>query len=101
MEFLDAFSTYRCDYELIEELGLERWNNIPLHREHRIGMVKLDSGAKVELFVKGSPAQFYAAKITIPELNRNITVRTGSGSLSDFWDTFRLVAEDMIVFDCN
>lgn len=91
----DTVETYSSDFKLFEKLGLKKFS-IKNHTEELIGKVKLDN-SWVELYVYGCPSQFFRAVIFNSEKNKKFEVKTGSGCLSDYWESFEKIATDMIV----
>lgn len=94
--FLDEVSAYSCDVPLLNKLRLKVFESIDIHKEYYLGMVKTDNGT-VKIWVEGHPAQFWRAEIKDNESGNTYEVKTGSGSLSDFWKSFELMANNMMV----
>ncbi len=90
-------STYSWDESLFNRLGLSHFKDAP-HAEYlKVGRVELDDGAYVDVSVQCWPAQFWKFKIHSTDPERDITLATGSGTLTDYWNAARQIAEGMIV----
>jgi len=92
--FSDA-ETYSSDFKLFEELGMKRFKTAykdPLY----VGTVVTED-YKVKLTVECWPAQFWTFEIYNKDADlMTYKGNTGSGALSDFWPTIKLLAEGMI-----
>ena len=88
--------TYDCDLSLFKHLDLEPFD-IKNQEEYNVGTVVLELGSKVRLWVTCAPAQFWRAEIFCKESGLIFSLATGSGSLADYWKTFKAVAEGMVV----
>jgi hypothetical protein len=95
-EALEKASTYSSDWSLFKTLGLKPFIDIPTGKEYFVGEVKFKNGSDVMVWVCATPAQFWKFNVFIAEYNKTIKVSTGSGSLNDFWNTIKLIAENMI-----
>lgn len=45
------------------------------------------------------PAQFFDVEIYVKETEKIVEISTGSGSLIDFWQTFEMIANNMLSID--
>ncbi len=89
-------STYSSDVALFKKLGLETFSKIPSNTEYFVGEVKFDNGSKAKIWVYPMPAQFWKIEVFVSESNKTTKVSTGSGTLCDFWNTIKLIADDML-----
>ena len=89
-------STYSSDRQLFKTLGLKFFTNIPTGKEYFVGEVKFKNGSIVKVWVCPAPAQFWKFEIFVPQSFKTTNVSTGSGTLENFWDAIKLIAEDML-----
>ncbi len=54
-------------------------------------------GSRVDIWVTGAPAQFWTFKVYCAETKKTYRVTTGSGGLTDYWDSIQKIANDMLV----
>lgn len=85
------------DLELFKDLGLKPFatdNN----KKMFVGEYKLPhyEKANVKISVSCGPAQFWEFEVETDE-GYKCTIKTGSGSLSDYWPSVLKVAEDCFV----
>ena len=90
--------TYSSDIKLFEKLGLKPFSKITPHKEYYVGEVKLDYGSTVKISVYPMPAMFWTFDIYIAETRKTVIVHTGSGTLSKYWETINLIADNLIDF---
>jgi hypothetical protein len=64
-----------------------------------VGKVALADGSYVKAWVTATPALFWHFEVYCAENNRVHKVSTGSGGLSDYWKTVRMMAEGTLVVD--
>ena len=94
--FGDA-ETYRVDLELFHELGLKTFKTESQEKLF-VGEYKLPhyDKAKVKISVTCVPAQFWEFEVETDE-DYKCVIRTGSGALSDYWQSVLKVAEGCFV----
>lgn len=94
---LGEAKTYQVDLELFQELDLKTFKT-DSHEQFVVGEYKLPNHkkAKVKISVTCMPAQFWQFEVETDEGNK-FNIETGSGSLSNYWDSVIKVAEDMFV----
>ena len=95
----DTADTYDSDLPLFAELRLKPFKNIPSRKRHYIGVVRLDQERTVEIYVTPVPAQFFEFDINCD--GKRYKVTTGSGCLSDYWPSAKLIAENMLVVEAQ
>lgn len=90
--------TYFRDKDLFKNLGFDLFN-VNHQKEFKVGEYKLDDydTAKITVFVKCMPAQFWRFEIQTDE-NISVGLETGSGTLSDYWNIALQFAKGMVVF---
>jgi hypothetical protein len=89
-------STSASDHALFKKLGLVSFTDIPSNTEYFVGEVSFNNGSKVKIWVHPMPAQFWKIEVFIAQSKKVAVISTGSGALSDFWDTVRLIADGML-----
>ena len=96
---LDESKTYSCDIPLFHKLGLTPFETND-NEKILLGecVLPFDDGASIEVSVRCMPAQFWEFNVKTVD-GRQYKITTGSGTLSDFWDTVSKVAEGMIVIE--
>lgn len=89
--------TYRCDLELFQNLGLNTFTTDNKDQLF-VGEYKLPHYDKtsVKIYVTCMPAQFWKFEIKTDE-DCKYVIKTGSGSLSEYWDSVMLVATGCFV----
>ena len=87
---------YSSDVRLFAKLGLKKYSKIPTHEKYFVGEVKLDNCSSVKIWVCPMPALFWTFEIFNAERKETMIISTGSGSLSDFWNTIKLFADNML-----
>lgn len=94
--FFDEPSTpYKDDLHLFEELGLIKFS-LPNWQEEFIGEVD-EKDYKIKVWVECAPAQFWTFEIYNKEAKKiTYKISTGSGSLSDYWETIENFAQGML-----
>lgn len=94
---LSNAKTYIHDLDLFKELGFENFS-VNHQNEIPIGTHKLEhyEKAEIKVFVTCMPAQFWRFEIITDE-DKSFNIKTGSGTLSDYWKTAVLFAEGMLV----
>lgn len=94
---LGKIKPYRGDLELFNKLGLKPFET-ELKEKTFVGEYKLPNydKANVKIFVTCLPAQFWEFEVETDE-NYKFSIGTGSGLLSDYWDSVILVAEGCFV----
>lgn len=94
---LGEAKTYQVDLELFQELDLKTFKT-DSQEQFVVGEYKLPNykKAKVKISVTCIPAQFWQFEVETDE-GRKFHIETGSGSLSDYWDSIMKVAEGMFV----
>ena len=96
---IDNDSTDRADLKLFQELGLKPFKDISTHKRHYVGVVRFEGDSTVEIYVTPCPAEFWGFEVHCGENGKSYKVTTGSGSLSDFWPSVKLIAENMLVVE--
>lgn len=97
MHYLNEVSTTSTfDFKLFNKLGFERFS-IKNNQQVLIGEYDFPNieGAKAKVWVNCMPAQVWTIEVT-SHSGIKTTINTGTGSLSDFWPTVVLLADDMI-----
>lgn len=96
---LDESRTYSCDIPLFHKLGLTPFETSN-HEKIIVGkcVLPFDDNASVEISVRCMPAQFWEFNVNTVD-GRHYKITTGSGTLSDYWDTISKVAEGMLVIE--
>jgi hypothetical protein len=97
MSDLQNIKPYTVDLPLLAQLGLPRWNG-KIYEEVFVGEVrpyesdeKEDELTRIKIYAKGAPAQFFRFEIIRKSEAEQYTgmerieVRTGSGTLQEFW----------------
>lgn len=94
---LGEAQTYRTDLELFHELGLKTFKT-DSQEELFVGEYKLPhyDKANVKISVTCMPAQFWKFEVETDE-DYKCVIKTGSGSLSDYWQSVLKVAEGCFV----
>lgn len=89
---------YKTDLPLFSKLGFSPFE-LPIWKEHFLGEVKLHDldGSYVKVWVECAPAQFFRAEIYCGETETLTRVKTGSGTLSEYWPMFKAMAEGCFV----
>ena len=97
MSLFGATTPYDWDKKLFSELGLEMFS-IDDQEWHEIGEHKLPEHdqASIKVSVCCMPAQFWKFEIQTEEGER-YKVQTGSGSLTTYWESIKLIAQNMMV----
>ena|SRR5271157_294325 len=98
---LNTASIYSSDISLFKTLGLAIFINIPTNKEYFVGEVKFKNGSVVKVSVFPAPALFWKFDVFVAESKKHIKVSTGSGSLKDFWNAIKLIAENMLDVECT
>jgi len=96
MNFLDEVKTYSTDHKLFRELGLKTFK-IGCDEKYFVGKVNISDKSNVKIWVEGCPAQFWYFEIYCEETKEVTKFETGSGSLTDYWDFAKAIAEEMVV----
>lgn len=91
----DRVYTSDGDVVLFKKLGLELFD-VPVRKKHLVGSVEVDNHGVVEIWVRGYPTQFWEAVVYCYEGGVVYTVKTGCGTLCDYWESFKLMAEGMM-----
>jgi len=98
MQFnLGESKTYDADLELFQELGLKTFKTNSQEKLF-VGEYKLPhyDKANVKISVICMPAQFWEFEVETDE-DYKCVIRTGSGSLFDYWQSVLKVAEGCFV----
>jgi len=93
---LNTASTYSSDRPLFKTLGLMFFTDIPTGKEYFVGEVEFKNGSIVKIWVCATPAQFWKFEIFVAQSFKTTNVSTGSGTLENFWNSIKLIAEDML-----
>ncbi len=93
---LDRSKTYSRDLPLFRQLGLQPFEVATGEEAYFVGMVILEDGAWVRIWVDCAPAQFWTFCVRSKE-GAETRFKTGSGALSDYWPTAKLFADARIV----
>lgn len=93
---LDTASIYSSDRLIIKSLGLMPFTKIPINTEYFVGEVKFKNGSIVKIWVYPAPALFWKFVVLVAESNKTINLSTGSGALKNFWNSVKLIAENML-----
>ena len=91
--------TYSCDLELFHKLGLKTFKTESQEKIF-VGEYKLPhyDKANIKIHVTCKPAQFWQFEVET-DGNKKFNIRTGSGSLSDYWESVIKVAEGCFVMN--
>ena len=89
-------ATYNSDEHLFKQLGLPLFEDAPHATYLAIGRVNFEDGSYIDVSVQCWPAQFWKFEIYKHEKNENYVMTTGSGLLSDYWQTASMIAENMV-----
>lgn len=96
MDILGKAKTYHCDLPLFEKLGLTPFviNN---QDKNFLGEYKIPDHdiASVKIWVTCMPAMFWHFEVKNEE-GEMFKVNTGSGSLTDYWDSVEKIATNML-----
>lgn len=94
---LGKSKTYQSDYGLFEKLGLKKFETDSQEKLF-VGEYKLPEYEKttVKISVTCMPAQFWEFEVETDE-GKNWLIETGSGALSDYWESVMKVAEGCFV----
>lgn len=97
MTFISEAETYQEDFELFQNLGLKRFKT-DSRKKFIVGEYKLPhyEKGKVKISVTCLPAQFWEFEVETID-GKKFNIKTGSGTLSNYWDSVLKVAEDMFV----
>ena len=97
----ETAETYSWDLKLFHKLGLKTFHiDITKNKkDYYIGKVKFENGSYVKIWVYCCPAQFWHFEVYDNDGKRFYKVRTGSGSLSDYWPSVDLIARNMFVVE--
>ena len=96
----ETCETLKKDLPLFAQLGLPPFKAKGGERT-LVGRVPFKDGSYVKVWVTAAPAQFWHFEVYCVEGDRIHKVSTGSGSLSDYWPTVRLLAEGLLVVDAG
>jgi hypothetical protein len=94
----ETCETLKIDLPLFAELRLLPFKACRSERA-LVGKVTLAGGSYVKIWVTAAPAQFWHFKVYCAENSKVHKVSTGSGSLSDYWPSVRLMAEGLLTVD--
>ena len=72
------------------------FTDIPTGKEHFVGEVKFKNGSVVKVWVCPAPAQFWKFEVFVAQSFKTTNISTGSGTLENFWNAIKLIAEDML-----
>ena len=72
------------------------FTDIPTGKEYFVGEVKFKNGSVVKVWVCPASAQFWKFEVFVADSNKTTKVSTGSGTLENFWNAIKLIAEDML-----
>jgi hypothetical protein len=92
---LNKASTYSSDRPLFKLIGLMPFIDIPTNKEYFVGEVKFKYGSVVKIWVSPAPALFWRFEVFVAESKKQLNISTGSGTLNDFWNAVKLIAECM------
>ncbi len=97
--FFKDIKPYSQDLNLFHKLGFDIFN-INDHEEHLVGEYKFptDEPSKVKVFVTCMPAQFWRFEI-LNHSGEQINISTGSGLLTDYWNSVEKFATGLINVD--
>lgn len=99
IDILEGASPYSSEIEFYKK------NNIPLWKGKAHDIIPLgriwedEYGNWIEATVKPMPAQFWDFTCYSKDSDQTTTFYTGSGGLSNYFGTAKLIATDMIVID--
>ncbi|MCL4305860.1 hypothetical protein KJZ99_08080 [bacterium] len=89
--------TYSDDLPLFEQLGLPTVDLTSPVQDYEVGTALLSGGsAVVRITLDAHPAQFWKFYITDAEGHSSV-YRLGSGTLSSFWPSIQLIADNLLV----
>ena len=88
--------TYQVDLPLFEKLGLKKFS-INDREKHFVGTVNLDDRS-VSIYVECYPAQFWEFRVKSVDAGE-FKVSTGSGSLTDYWDSVEHIMDGCLVVE--
>lgn len=87
-------TTYEVDKPLFRKLGFKEFN-IGNNDKTLIGTHNVEDFI-VSVFVECYPAQFWTFEIEKKETGNVIELRTGSGVMSEYWNTVELIIGGML-----
>jgi hypothetical protein len=87
--------TYSKDYDLFAKLGFKRFS-IDDQFKTLIGTYSFDDESFIKVWVTCFPAQFWHFEIYCAEVDKTYYFATGSGCLSDYWNSIELIATGML-----
>ena len=88
--------TYQVDLPLFEKLGLKKFS-INYREKHFVGTVNLDDRS-VSIYVSCFPAHFWEFEIESVD-NGCFKVSTGTGSLTQYWQSIELIMDGCLVVE--
>ena len=92
----DKTETYHTDFELFDELGLERFSLEGSHHDkYLVGEVRRGTGS-VKIFMSSMGSQFWSFEIQEQNSLKRYKLSCGSGALSDYWDIAEKMMTSMI-----
>lgn len=89
-------STSSSDFLLFKIIGLKVFHKIPCNIEYYAGEVELENHSTIKVWVYPAPAMFWKFEVYVAETENTVIVSTGSGTLNDFWNSIKLIAEGML-----
>lgn len=94
----ETCETLRKDLKLFAKLELPPFK---VRRGERtlVGKIKLKDGSYIKVWVTAAPAQFWHFEVYCAENDRVHKLSTGSGSLSDYWNAIRMMAQGLLVVE--
>lgn len=91
--------TYSEDRILLQDLGLQPFEKLPLHEEHFVGQADGNDGAYAKIWVTPCPALFFRFEVFNPEIEQTVNFATGSGTLTKSWPIAEMIMNSMLVID--
>lgn len=83
------------DLKLFKQLGLKPFE-AKLRKSHYVGKVSLSDGSWIRIWVDCWPAMFWRFQIFKKSTGEYLHVNTGSGALTNYWNTAVRMAEGTI-----
>ena len=87
------------DWEILfyQENDIPYWESYDQEEKPLGKIYQNDNGSYIEATVTCMPAQFWRFKIYCSENNKTTHISTGSGGLTDYFETMKSIADGMIV----
>lgn len=94
------YQTYAHDLDLFSELNLQPFRDAPHGERIEVGTVHLPAG-EVKIEVTCAPAKFWRFQLFPSDEGdgQRIIIRTGSGTLRDYWPSVVKFLQGMLVIE--